>query len=204
MTTKKEEPKYMGRYGEVLEDVHEDRSLLVQLDNGETVPYSDPKVLDLVGWGIDEKGVKRRVRFDVSRKTGKKCGFYGIYRSREELNELSINDYPNNTRVEECHYLNDLLHGDDIFIDGRGRIIKKICFLRGRQLNGKGYIGNAYDGGPIFGEVEKRARKNTAEKSRNLRRLFSDASVKEAIKTGNLLKVKTAMTRAIKKKEMDE
>ncbi|MBR6412625.1 MAG: hypothetical protein IKS41_05650 [Alphaproteobacteria bacterium] len=187
MATKKEEPKYIGRYGEVLEDVKE---------WGSTI--DDPsEPICLRGWGVDENGVKREVLFHVSRKTGKKCGRYLIYRPKEEGGRRS-------PIIEVCNYLNDLLHGDDVFYNSWGTEIKEIYFLRGRQLNGKGYIGNAYNGGPIFGEEEKRARKNTAEKSRDLRELFSDTSVKEAIKTGNILKVKSAMTRALKKKEMGE
>ena len=150
----------------------------------------NPELLLLGGQGIDEKGLERKVIFHVSRKTGKKCGGYTIYRPGNE----------HLVPIENCCYLNDLLHGDDVFY-GQGCVAKKICFLRGKQLKGENLM---CEGGHTFGEVEKRARKNTAEKSHSLRKLLSNASVSEAIKTGNVLKVKSAMTRALKKKEIGE
>ena len=201
--TKKKEPQYVGRYGEVLEGVEEDKCLLV---NGKWESASTPEILNLRGWGIDKDGIKRRVRFSVSRKTGKKCGWYNIYRSKEELEE-SRGDHP---LMEKCKYLNDLPHGSDIFYDPYGFVIDTIRFLRGRQLKGKDsfriYSGFkvGFDGGEVRFVDEEGKRDDIAEKSQNLRELFSDVSVKEAIKTGSLVKVKTAMTRALKKKEMGE
>ena len=92
MATKKEEPKYIGRYGEVLKDVQE-----YTVDDELFNP--NPEFLLLGGQGIDEKGLERTVMFHVSRKTGKKCGGYTIYR---HVNEGIV-------PIEECYYLNDLL-----------------------------------------------------------------------------------------------
>ncbi len=191
MATKKEEPKYIGRYGEVLEDVKEIER-----------PKNSSKLMRLTGWGIDVKGIRRQVEFDVSRKTGKKCGFYYILRPKEEQNEdyhlLGIGC------IEVCQYLNDLLHGDDTYYDMHGKE-RTIRFLRGRRLEGERLSSVCTDiRSTSIGEAEGEKRKNAARKSHDIRKLFSNTSVLEAIKTGNVLKVKSAMTRAIKKKEMGE
>ena len=217
--TKKKEPKYIGRYGEILKDVEEDRRLI----NDEWVAWHpNPELLPLKGWGIDENGVKREVRFSVSRKTGKKCGEYLIYRPKEEVkrhhssfNSNLLKCYPTLEEsidpgcypliIERCDYQNDLPHGNDVFYNASGEITKIICFLRGRELKGEDSQGETWlNHVQLVGEKERTERKNAAEKSLNLRKLFSNASVLKAIKTGDVVKVKSAMTRALKKKEMGE
>ena len=121
--TEKNEPQYIGRYGEVLENVHEMEHSLEE---------KNPKTRTLGAIGLDERGVKRRIMFDISRKTGKKCGRYYIYHPKEEQKGTRFNS----CLIEQCFFLNDLLHRDDIFYNERGEKTKKIWFLRGRQLNG--------------------------------------------------------------------
>ncbi len=182
MATKKEEPKYIGRYGEVLEDVQEvtDKEVIRRL-----MAYKDDK--DPIkrffeGTGLDAWGRKRKVMFSVDKRTNKKQGRYVIFDTEIGKEKTPIALIKSSEHVEICNYVNDLLHGETLF--GRPSLLgpeKLIHFHRGKKLS----------------ETEYEERGAKSEKARDIRKLLSDASVVEAIKTGDPVKVKSAITRAI-------
>ena len=164
--------QYIGRYGEVLKNIQETK---------ESLETKNPQVVTLEGIGVDEMGKERVVRFDVSRKTGKKNGAYFILRPLEADENLGglwgSRFFPH--WIEVCRYANDLLHGEDSFYNEAGLLWKRSYFHRGRES---------------VANIEKAYQ---AEERHHLRQLFSKGSVQKAIKTGNPVKIKSAMTRAL-------
>ncbi|MBR6232163.1 MAG: hypothetical protein IKQ99_03595 [Alphaproteobacteria bacterium] len=199
MAKKKEEPKYIGRYGEVLEDVEEIES-----------PIDPSEPIRLRGWGVDEKGVKREVVFQVSRKTGKKHGYYLILLSKEEKKKMPYACEP----VESCWYISDKLNGEDRICLQQPTPLthgsyKRTYFLRGRQLEGREIEHYQYDcTEDILGRIEKEEREEGSVKAHDIRKFLEDSSIIEAIKTGDPVKVRNAAARVAiknaKKKEMGE
>ena len=92
---KKKEPKYIGRYGEVLEDVE-------FIDDK---PDFDGRLM-LKGFGVDKNGIKSEVVFQVSARTGKKDGRYFIRRKNENGKEAD---------TEESRYENGVLNGRESY-----------------------------------------------------------------------------------------
>lgn len=198
--TEKKEPEYIGRYGEVLEDVQETK---------ESLKKRDPKTRTLEAIGLDDKGNKRRVVFQVSRKTNRKYGSYLILMSEEEKKKWPYACEP----VERCQYINDRLDGEDCICLRQPHPLshgsyKRTYFLRGRQLEGKEiehYNENCTE--EIFGRVEKKKREQKTKKARDIRKFLEDASIVEAIKTGDPVKVRNVAARvamrSAKKKDME-
>lgn len=205
--TEKKEPKFIGRYGEVLENVTEYPKWKPSKPGlkGMIADIPDAKL-----YGEKEKWRQLSVIFEVSKKTNKKNGAYIVFNKTclfnnnlnpEELLPTCLDknhDYP--YLVFECNYNEDVLHGKEIyFVEKWGALGTEDFLNRFPHRTSRTFIR-----GKRMGQSKIKKRLRIAEKSTDLRELFSDNSVKEAIKTGSLLKVKSAMTRALKKKEMGE
>ena len=179
MAEKKEETKYIGRYGEVLKDVRE-------IDRDEIYQKYHPYIIQLEDWhhprrvmeavGLDAEGKTAQVLFEVSKKSGRIDGEYIVLRPK----------CPDGSEyIESFNYKEGLLHGKEFHERQKG------------VFRSMGHVVQWRHGKKVNTTLD--AADYIAQDSKTLRRLFSDASVKEAIKTGSLLKVKTAMTQAIKK-----
>ena len=177
------EQKYIGRYGEILENVQECSVdyLNRELSNITKLPSSESLTEDRItmhGWGINKNGERAHIIFQVSKKTGKKEGCYIVdkyvtYKNgfQERLSEIS-------------YYQIDLLNGREYHYDSTGR-----------QTIAEWHLGKKTN-------LDKRriAAKNVTV----LRQLFSDTSVKKIISSGDIVKIKSALTRALKKRELGE
>ena len=186
----KKEQEYIGRYGEILENVREIKDSYFFSDENCIFPRKN-NMLILEGIGLNKKGEKRKVIFQVSTKSHTKEGPYEIlYTPQEE--QLLAPIYPgsegNLPKAEEiCYYVNDRLHGEDRFyhpwvysMGYRGMEPDySLFFYRGRQM----------------GSAEGWEREEMAKKALAIRRLLSDPSIVEAIKTANPLEVKNTATR---------
>lgn len=199
MAKKKEEAKYIGRYGEVLDSVRE------ITDTNEIKKFASkfkitPKRRFMEGVGLNKFGDKAYVRFVISKETGKKEGLYAIV-SKVENHEGRYYEALRsfyNTFIEESVFQNDVLHGSE----------RHYYTTNNKKLNTELADDTVYTTvwrhGTNIGAAGISKRKDVAKEVKSLLKLFSDASVKEAVETGNIFKVKRAMTRAVKKKEMGE
>ena len=81
-----------------------------------------------------------------------------------------------------------------------------IYFLRGKQLEGEEGTGIWADP-KTFGAIEVKERREKSEKAHDIRKFLEDASIVEAIKTGDPVKVRNAAARvamrSAKKKDME-
>ena len=123
----------------------------------------------MTGIGVDKEGQDRLVLFEVSRATKKKNGNYLI----SSNGQLPITY---TTVLLSCKYRDDLLDGKE-YVYGNGGLIVN-TWHQGKKINPN----------PI--------RNDQASKAKHVRKLLSDESVLEAIRTGDPLKVKSAMTKA--------
>lgn len=128
--TEKKEPQYIGRYGEVLKRV--------KRQHNPAYEKVEQRTWIMEGIGLDEFGNKRKVIFEVSRKTNKKLGFYSILRPNREQSDPKARSvmgcHLRPHLIEQCHYSNDSLHGYDTFYDAHGNITKRVIFVRGKQV----------------------------------------------------------------------
>ena len=175
MAEKEEKPKYIGRYGEVLEITKECRASWL----GDTHKYVEGK-------GIDKDGNPATVVFTVSLKTGKIDGKYGIERetSKEcDGEDASIYEF----YCESSYFKDGVLHGEEegcyqgvhrgVVVRSPWKEVFNRTWVRGRSIEGK--------------------KEDIVRAAKTTRQLLSDSSVLAAIRTGDPLKVKSAMTRAI-------
>ena len=160
--------KFVGRYGEELQEVREVKDLFQETEIPEGRKF-------LIGYGQDKSGNKRLVLFYVSRKTNKKEGIYRI-----TLAEKLPMKFPYDMLLE-CNYNADHLNG--LERDYKNNIFT--YWSKGKQVESPA------------------VRKDLASRKKSLRKLFSNPTVQEAIKTGNLLKIKTAMTKALGSRERE-
>ena len=191
--TEKKEPKFIGRYGEVLENVK-----CIEPDcyrNGSTAPPNKGTHMYMRGECALTKHESGTACFLVSKKTGKKDGFYSVRTilTKEQRDALGRKAARYTEYVEECHFLNDVLHGKEEHY--------YICHF-GTQFDIGGLDGTVFETTWYRGKEISGKRAEKGREAKGLRRLLSLPSVQKAIKAGDVLKVKSAMTRALKK-QMD-
>ena len=166
------EKKYIGRYGEVLKNIKE-----YSVRAGDTHQF-------VHGEGIDKDGNPVGVGFYVSLKTGKIDGEYNV--SRETSKEHDGEDASTYECYWERSYFKDgIMHGKEsggycsvrrgVVVRSPKKVVFNRTWVRGRSIEGK--------------------KEDIVSAAKIVRRLLSNASVVEAIKTGDPLKVKSAATR---------
>ena len=164
--------------------------VLEGVEFADNTPDHDGRLM-LTGYGLDKAGVKSEVVFHISAKTGKKDGIYFITRKTENGKE----EY-----TEESMYENGVLNGKE----------SHHHYVRGPLNEHTVTFETSWVHGKNIEELKKREK--TAKKSKDIREIFSDRSVKETVAKligarpeskeaeKALLALKSVMTRARIKK----
>ena len=189
--TKKKEPKYIGRYGEEIQNVKIEGFCD---KDGERVPEGKANHILITGMGRDAKGRKAKVRFTVLKKNHIKDGMYEI-RRKISPGEFGPSFDKGSLYIEDSRYLNGRLHGEEeIWVRGTASVLNQMVLKRIYWRQSK-----KRDSDYLTESRYEEIRDGQAEYARGIRKLLEDASVVKAVKTGDPVKVRNATARAAMK-----
>ncbi len=168
--------QYIGRYGEVIKDAKEYTELpfeLIKLPREEKFkPKKDVLYIFGTGKGMNE-GKKYGVLFEVSAKTKKKNGLYKTL----SIFDTDLYGNPKWGTSEEYQFKDDVLHGKERrFVPDNYRVEDFYLWRNGEKQ-------------------DISIRNFAAKKAHTLRKLLEEKTLVDAIKTGDPLKVKSALTK---------